>query len=77
MKLRGHSNNYVNTGQEGVGLWSVEIPSMVTSTKSKYSEAPNKRVTFLPASPGQASWGKCNTLIRNFRVHKVAEKRAF
>ena len=33
-----------------------------------YSEVPNKRVTFFPASPGQASWGKCNTLIRNFRV---------
>jgi hypothetical protein len=35
---------------------------------SAYSEVPNKRVTFFPASPGQASWRKCNTLIRNFRV---------
>ena len=39
-----------------------------------YSEVPNKRVTFFPASPGQASWGKCNTLIRNFRVVPVKSK---
>ena len=36
-----------------------------------YSEVPNKRVTFFPATPGQASWGKCNMLIRNFRVFTI------
>ena len=40
-----------------------------------YSEVPNKRVTFFPATPGQASWGKCNMLIRIFRVQTIQNKR--
>ena len=38
---------------------------------SSYSEVPNKRVTFSPASLAWACWEKCNTLIRNFRVENL------
>ena len=39
MKLKGAFNNYVNTGQEGVGRWSVENPSLVTPTKVSSRDA--------------------------------------
>ena len=57
-----------------VEFFSLRSSHKITAVKfhaaNIYSEVPNKRVTFSPASLAWACWEKCNTLIRNFRVRQ-------